>query len=144
LIVVCCLSGELQILKINGRTKSFDHVYKIILVNKPTDKQGQEIVKSGVGNSKVVKPQKSQLNGLSKLGDGRIIVMSNQGFSIWQVSGLTGTSDTSNTNGITLVQQSKQTLVPLESISQVLECSANTVVVSTMSCMYYKVNLKNG
>lgn len=38
--------------------------------------------------SSTQKPQRSSLHGLSKLGDGRFCVFSNQGFSIWQVSGL--------------------------------------------------------
>ena len=29
LLIVCCLSGELQILKINGRNRSIDHVHLI-------------------------------------------------------------------------------------------------------------------
>jgi hypothetical protein len=43
-----------------------------------------------------------------------------------------------------LCQQSKLTYLENEAISQVLEFGANTVVVSTMSCRYYKVNLKTG
>jgi len=45
---------------------------------------------------------------------------------------------------IKLQLQSKTIYLLNESISQVLEVQSNIVVVSTMSCMYYKVNLKTG
>ena len=33
-------------------------------------------------------PKKSSLYGLSKLGDGRFVLLSSKGFTIWQVQGL--------------------------------------------------------
>jgi hypothetical protein len=69
-LVVCCLSGELQILKINGRTRKIELVHLITLWNK-LDPAKQT---SGL---KPFKPQKSSLYGLSKLGDGRFVVLSN-------------------------------------------------------------------
>lgn len=35
-----------------------------------------------------MQPKRSNLHGLSKLGDGRFVVMSIKGFTIWQVQGL--------------------------------------------------------
>ena len=45
---------------------------------------------------------------------------------------------------IKLHQQVKKPYLQDEAISQVIETAANTVVCSTMSCNYFKVNLKNG
>lgn len=43
-----------------------------------------------------------------------------------------------------LQQQSKSAFLAHEQVSQVIESAANMVVASTMSCWYYKVNLKTG
>jgi hypothetical protein len=58
--------------------------------------------------------------------------MSSKGFTIWQVQ-----------DNI-LCQQTKKPFLPDEQITQVLETTPNVVVCSTMSCTYYKFNLKTG
>ena len=86
LLIVCCFSGELQILKINGRNRRIDLVHMLTLWNKQEVNSKQQ----PQGASKIQKETKSHLYGLSKLGDGRFVVLSNNGFTIWQVSGLNG------------------------------------------------------
>jgi len=54
-LLVCCHSGELQILKINGRERKIEHVHLIHLYNKATEKST---------TNKAVKQQKSSLYGL--------------------------------------------------------------------------------
>lgn len=101
-LIVTCLSGELQILKINGRTRRIELVHLITLWNQ-LDQQSRS-----KGSNQ--KPQRSSLHGLSKLGDGRFCVFSNQGFSIWQVSGLQNKNGKDFINNmIKLNQHSKQT-----------------------------------
>jgi len=167
LIIVCCQSGELQILKINGRNRTIDliHLVNVQQYSSASGQGGQAAStpggqpqskgRGGKGSSQSqnVQPRRSSLYGLSKLGDGRFVVMSNKGFTIWQVQGLsqpnaqgtlTVTQKNVLQNQIKLQQQSKTSFIPDEAISQVIETSSNIVVCSTMSCNYYMVNLKNG
>lgn len=142
LLIVCCLSGELMILKINGRNRSIDLVHLI-----PLNKEQVENPASSKATPPKNQKQKINLYGLSKLGDGRFVVMSNKGFTIWQVQGLTTSGISTlkfDNNMIQLQQQSKNPFLPDEVVSQVIEVTSNIVVCSTMSCTYYKVNLKNG
>ena len=91
LLIVCCLSGELQILKINGRNRSFDLVYLINLNNIPEliqhVKQSSQKYKGMPKHSNLANKSSKVINlhGISKLGDGRFAVLSNHGFTLWQV-----------------------------------------------------------
>ena len=82
LLIVCCHSGELMILKINGRNRTIDLIH---LINILAPNVQPPVASKQTKSLSDISKQNKKLNlfGLSKLGDGRFIVMSNKGFSIW-------------------------------------------------------------
>ncbi|CDW85213.1 UNKNOWN [Stylonychia lemnae] len=123
IIWISLMNGDMILLRVNGLALTLDQMNQV----------------------KIQEPAK-KIYSLTKLGDGRVCVSQDKGFTVWQLNFIQKqtTSQLSMQEQIKMQQQSKQILLEDFTVSQILEYDVNQVIVSTMSCIYFLISLKTG